>query len=392
MLDGPYFWFNIVTPQQPGGSKSRQRGRRLMFKAIKTRAIRVAMSGVVLAWLAACQSVGPTTIPRDRFDYSEAIGESWKRQMLLNIVRLRYADTPLFIDVGQVVAGYTLETAVSVGGVISSSGAVQGNSGSLGSSGRFTDRPTITYTPLTGNRFIENIATPITPAAIFETIESGFPVHAMLMLGIDSINGLHNVNSDMDGARPADPRFLEVVQLLRDAQRRSAFGIRTRVDSAGGRATVVTLRSPQASDEDRAAALRIRELLGLDPEATEFELVGGEFAVNAKQIAVRGRSLLRVLQVLSLYVEVPEQDVTEGRASRGLDRYVPGSSPGAFRVLSSDDEPEDVAVSVRYRDRYFYVSDRDLSSKRLLSFIMILFSLADRSEEAAKPVLTIPTQ
>ena len=61
-------------------------------------------------------------------------------------------------------------------------------------------------------------------------------------------------------------------------------------------------------------------------------------------------------------------------------------------MLSSDEEPEDAAVSVRYRDRYFYVSDRDLQSKRLLSFIMIIFSLADRGEEAAKPVLTIPTQ
>ena len=346
----------------------------------------------VTVWLGACHSVGPTTIPRDRFDYSEAIGDSWKRQTLLNIVRLRYADTPLFVDVGQVVAGYTLETAVNVGGVLSSSGAVQGNSVNLGSSGRFTDRPTITYTPLTGNRFIENIATPISPAAIFETIESGFPAHAMLLLGVASINGLRNVDSDIDGGRPADPRFLEVAQLMRDAQRRGSFGTRTHVDKAGGRSMLVTLRHPRATAEDLAAGARVRELLGLDPQATEFELVLGEFAVHPKQIAVRGRSLIRVLQVLALYVDVPEQDVTEGRASRGLERACSWLAPGSFRVLSSEEEPEDAAVSVQYRDRYFYVSDRDLPSKRMLSFIMILFSLADRSEEAAKPVLTIPTQ
>ena len=363
-----------------------------MFKASKTRAVRAAVAGLALVWLAACQSIGPTTISRDRFDYSEAIGESWKRQTLLNIVRLRYADTPLFVDVGQVVAGYTLETAVNVGGVLSSSGAVQGNSANLGTSGRFTDRPTITYTPLTGNRFIENIATPISPAAIFETIESGFPAHAMMLLGVASINGLRNVDSDIDGGRAADPRFLEVAQLLRDAQRRGAFGTRVHVDRTGGRSTLVTLRDPRATDEDRAAGVRTRELLGLDPQATEFELVGGEFSTGPGQIAVRGRSLLRVLQVLSLYVDVPEQDVAEGRASRGLEGPAPGTAAGTFRVLSSDEEPKDAAVSVHYRDRYFYVSDRDLPSKRLLSFIMILFSLADRSEEAAKPVLTIPTQ
>ena len=358
-------------------------------------ACRRTILAVVLpvAALAGCHSVGPTTIPRDRFDYSTAIGDSWKRQTLLNIVRLRYADPPIFVDVGQVVAGYSLETVVSVGGVVSSAGAVQGDSASLGTQGRFTDRPTITYTPLTGNRFIENIATPISPLAIFESIEHGFPAHAMLLMGVASINGLRNVDSDIEGGLPADPRFMEVAQLLREAQRRGAVGTRTRVDAAGDRAVVITMRNPQATDEDRAVSLRVRALLGLDPDATEFELVGGEFAMNPRQIAVRGRSLLRVLQVLALNVDVPEQDISDGRATRGLEPAAGADArQAAFRVLSADEEPDDAFVTVRYRDRYYYVSDRDLSSKRILSLIMVLFSLADRSEDAAKPVITIPAQ
>jgi hypothetical protein len=363
-----------------------------MHRSIAARAAQGLLTGAAAVWLASCHSVGPTTIPRDRFDYSTAIGDSWKRQTLLNIVRLRYADTPIFVDVGQIIAGYSLESVVSVGGALSSPGAVQGDTATLGTQGRFTDRPTITYTPLTGNRFIENIATPISPAAIFETIESGFPAHAMLLLGVASINGLKNVQSDLDGAHPADPRFLEVAQLMREAQRGGAVGTGIRVDQSGGRKIVITLSNPKMTDEDRAARQRLRELLGLDPQATEFELVGGEFATHPKQIAVRGRSLLRVLQVLALYVDVPEQDVTEGRASTGLDGPASTATPDPFRVMSSEDEPEDAFVAVRYRDRYYYVSDRDMASKRLLSFIMILFSLADRSEDAAKPVITIPAQ
>jgi len=270
---------------------------------------------------------------------------------------------------------------------VSSPGA---DTATLGAQGRFTDRPTITYTPLTGNRFIENIATPISPRAIFETIENGFPAHAMLQMGVASINGLRNVDSDLDGARPADPRFLEVASLLRDAQRTGGVGTRLRLDPEGRHAVVLTLRKPQATPQELAAGRRVRELLGLDQDATEFELVGGDFATHPRQIAVRGRSLLRVLQVLALYVDVPEQDVAEGRATAGLP--VPGDQPRTFHVLSADDEPADASVAVRYRGRYFYVSDRDLGSKRLLSFIMILFSLADRSEDAAKPVITIPAQ
>ena len=63
--------------------------------------------------LCGCSSIGPGTVGRDRFDYSTSIIESWKRRTSLNVVRLRYFDPPIFVDVGQIVAGYTLEAGVS---------------------------------------------------------------------------------------------------------------------------------------------------------------------------------------------------------------------------------------------------------------------------------------
>src|SRR4026209_1334422 len=98
-----------------------------MYGPIRAHAAGCLLTGAAAVWVASCHSVGPTTIPRDRFDYSTAIGDSWKRQTLLNIVRLRYADPPHSPHLAPVVAGYSLETVVSAGGVVSSAGAVQGD-------------------------------------------------------------------------------------------------------------------------------------------------------------------------------------------------------------------------------------------------------------------------
>src|SRR5512134_697456 len=109
-----------------------------------------------LLTLTGCKSIGPSTVARDRYSYSDSISESWKRQTLLNIVKLRYLDPPIFVDVGQIVAGYTVESGLSVGAAISgdpAGAAIGGNSASVGGVVRFTDRPTITYVPMTGNKF-----------------------------------------------------------------------------------------------------------------------------------------------------------------------------------------------------------------------------------------------
>jgi hypothetical protein len=99
------------------------------------RLLKIVAGGFLLA-LTGCQSIGPGTVPRDRSDYSSSIGNSWKRQTLLNIVKLRYMDPPIFVDVGQVVAGYSLQTGISAGGTLSSEKAIQGNFGTISGFGR----------------------------------------------------------------------------------------------------------------------------------------------------------------------------------------------------------------------------------------------------------------
>jgi hypothetical protein len=108
--------------------------------------------------------IGPQSLPRDRALYSSGLSDSWKEQMLLNIVKLRYVDAPTFIDVGSIVSSYTLsETATAAGTIVP--GAPASNA-AIGLGGTFSNSPTITFTPLTGSKFIQGLLTPTTNGSI----------------------------------------------------------------------------------------------------------------------------------------------------------------------------------------------------------------------------------
>src|SRR4030095_14273156 len=134
------------------------------------------LSLLVAFGLAGCTSFGPGTVNRDRFDYTEAVAESWKRQMLLNLVKIRYGDTPVFLDVGQIVSAYSIQSTFSAAGsanlftVASAHVGVPDASVGVGAQGTYIDRPTITYAPLAGERFAPSLLTPVPPVTILHFI------------------------------------------------------------------------------------------------------------------------------------------------------------------------------------------------------------------------------
>jgi|GEM_PF-6923143 len=48
-------------------------------------------------------------IVRDRLDYLYSMSDSWKRQTLMNLVKTRYADAPVFLDVASGITSYSWE-------------------------------------------------------------------------------------------------------------------------------------------------------------------------------------------------------------------------------------------------------------------------------------------
>ena len=151
----------------------------------------------IVLMLGACASIGAGSVHRDRLAYSEALANSWKEQLLLNIVRLRYADTPMFLDVSSVISSYQLQGQLSVGGTYSSglTAGVPDATGTglaLGAGAMYTDKPTVSYTPLVGDKFTRSLLRPIPPAALFQLVQAGYPVDVVFQLTTRAINGIYN--------------------------------------------------------------------------------------------------------------------------------------------------------------------------------------------------------
>ena len=81
-----------------------------------------------------------------------------KRRMLINPLKVRYADAAVFMDIASVINSYELAGDVSLKNQYGPPGA--GNTWvALGVTGRYSDKSTITYQPLAGEKFAWTVST-----------------------------------------------------------------------------------------------------------------------------------------------------------------------------------------------------------------------------------------
>jgi len=357
-------------------------------------ALALLLTSLLVSASGCVSHVGPKSLPADRFDYSGALSRSWKEQMVLNLVKIRYGEPPMFVDVQQVVQQYTLEGS----GTIYAPGWT-GNSTitqAANASARWAESPTITYTPLSGEKFTKSLLQPVSPVDLFSLVQAGWPVDAVFAVAVRSINGLHAGSRTEAMRREADRDFYRVLALLRDLQRSDSMGMRVE-KKPDGDSSLLVFRSPEVAEEAIADAKEVRRLLHLSPDAAEFKITFAGIPQNDKELAVLTRSMLEILAESSTGVDIPSADLDEGRATR-FGPPATTKEPGAehtiafnVRISFSKERPQgnDAFAAIQYRGGWFFVDDRDFSSKRGLAFLMMLFTLLESGATPAPPSLTI---
>jgi hypothetical protein len=389
---------------------------------------RFAVTLVTGMAVAGCSSIGPATIKRDLPDYSGTMASSWKEQMLLNIVKFRYFDPPVFLEVAGVVSQRELQTQGEVTSRIVPNPLTTSTRdfSELGVQGRYTDRPTISYTPLTGERFINNLLSPIPPPTIFAMIEAGHDVTFIFQIAVRAINGIYNASFSPARARRADPAFMRVAAAIRRLQRAGAISIRTEVRRSyrtGGRTErrqrlpsgtgnrvqlpeTDTGRNNEVNTVSRAwivfqhhggaAAERdirfVKARLRLQAGRDQFLLTYGTRR-RPDEVAMLTRSMQEILTELAAGVEVPAEDLAEGRATPPSNLAAEGkpSASPLIRIHVSSEWPSEAFAVAHYRGRWYWIDDRDLRSKRVFMFLMIFSALSEARSVPQVPIVTIPT-
>lgn len=351
--------------------------------------------------MAGCMKIGPRNLREDSLQYNHAVRNSVDKQLLLNMVRLRYRDNPTFLQVGIITSSYEFKRALGIDGKFDFKAKDQdlnfeGWSATPKAAVEYNEKPTITFSPVRGEAFSKEMLSPVSMGHIMLLHTSGWKIDRILRTTVQRINNLRNAQSASGPTPKMEPvyeGFLELVKILRKLELADEMRIVTEKDPATNKIYFFMLFDESAKES--ADLQRVWELLDLAPGTFRVRMVpyhGKEHGPN--DMTIDTRSPLSTLYFLSQSVQAPYQDEAWGRVTVTEDqaggRFDWDNVLGGLMCIRSSTDPEicNVAVSVCYRGTRFYIDDSDLDSKSTFQMLTQLLALQTNCPEL--PVYTLP--
>ena len=279
----------------------------------------VSVLGLLALLASGCATgLGPRALRSERPDYNQQILRSADAEMLLNLVRLRYNDSPLFLELGAVVAQYGYDASFNACGQVPGSGD---GGATVGTGLGYGEHPTVTYTPLTGEEFATRMLTPIPLDSIMLFEQTGWSAERLLLVTVQRINDLFNAPTATGPTPERKPDYEAFADFAERFQRLRLAGLiglnwemKEHETDPPGRNPRFWLRPPADPNSPLAADVAaVRRFLGLgSPAQDDFELTAFPFERQPTEVGMRCRSLLGVLYFLSKSVEPPAPHVQTG--------------------------------------------------------------------------------
>lgn len=349
-----------------------------------------------------CKSLGPRAVKWERTPYNLAIQETQDEQLLLNLVRLKYRDTPVFLELSSIASQFTLESGFSTG----DSGLAEVQSGNTlwrpgGLSLAYSAQPTITYTPLQGEKFAQQLLAPLNIETLMLLYRSGWPLKRVLRVCVQRLNHVENAvraSGPTPEVAPEYERFARVLELMGQLNDRGQLDLVYAAPTPTNASARIMLQIA-ASAFGLPEMQELWRLLGLVPQKQQYPvtlpLIEEAGRRELDHLEVETRSVQGVLFFLSQAVEVPEADLQAGRVT--VTRTPTGEVfdwrnviRQSLHVQSATKRPGDAAISVGYRGAWFYIGDSDLSSKSTFALLTQLVALQSGEVSRLTPVLTLP--
>ena len=407
----------------------------------------------VLALAAGGCAFGPRALERSHLRYNEAVKQVEEEQQLLNIVRLRYNDNPVRLDVASIATQYELSGQLEARPFFSSEGVnldpPVGPFASFatvlpfaGVSG--TNRPTISLAPLNDPENVRPLFIPSTLDGIIFLSQTSWPISTVFRLWVDRLNRVPNAVTASGPARDVVPEFREfqrAVALLQGLQddgaiqfnrvekvretgsplpaeavtasavieaAKNGFEYRRREDGAW--VLVKYDRNLELRIEPRAIhdprVIELCETLRLTPGLTVYEITvsatddtadGHDRPRPGSRLNIYPRSTAQAMFYMSYGVEVPNEHLCRGmvRPSVLPDGQVfdwQELTAGLFTVHSVKQHcrPKCAHIAVKYHDYWFYIDERDSDSKSTFALVMIMTRVNLLGTRQGGPALTLP--
>jgi hypothetical protein len=345
-----------------------------------------------LGILSGC-SIGPTQLPGNRLAYNMNIQSSDNEEMLLNLIRARNDEPPLFLQVGAVTSSFAYESSAgfnvesSIG--TSSSGTIKPSTGLA-----YSERPTISYTPLQGQDFVTNLLAEIPLNNLAILYRAGWDVNVLMWVAVSRLGKVANLDSFIPtGSNHPNTYsgFLKLTQLLEQLQEKEQLVFLAPAENMHSGTEIIM--QVACTEEEAKELVRYLDEPAEQEERNDWRVLQFHLttARNLLHHYTSGQHLTPIR--LKSFTEILRELSVEGdpkRVLRSKIREEHGYRSGLIKTLKTDSCPANAFVCIPYGEKWYSIAKDDFKTKPIFKLLRTLYSLQAGNQEAQKPLLTLP--